>query len=694
MAIAQAALLVLTASASNAEDRPQATEETSIVDNAIAPTGIMLTDVQLDGVLGRRFDNNIEYLLWRYRSEADRRLFPFEHREEWSGKRNADWDGEYAGKWLDAATLAADVSGNEELLAACRAFATRLREAQTSDGYLGTLLPGDRQKGLFPLWVHWLAMKSLRMYGQHLDDQACIDAAVRGADWLVREFEPIEDGANPLYAISTSTLSWLDEMAEAHKVAGETRYLDFANTAMVHCQPLQDWLQSGKAPYTHAYHLMTYLGGAVMVADARGDKKTLTGLADLWDDIARKHLFPTASMTVGERLGMPASDVPEGSLQETCATVEWMFYTQRMHDALDDVRYKNMLERTMRNALLGAQKADGMGWTYHTPLRSRKQWLHGGTECCFFSGPRGVARLPLLTYDTDDEGIRVDLFESSRAQFEVHGHAVTLTQDSAYPAQGKVSVRVDTENPVSFVMRLRVPEHTGGHQLRLNGEPLQSVVNPGEYLMVSRAWAKGDTVTLEFMPEVWLFRMRDGNATVMRGVEALAADQRDNKAGLDGLRIQEPVVLEPVPAAAGGRPRYRAMFDDGGAPGTLVLTPFGEAGNAPEDDPDAETLYRTAFPAGAPVVGRAQFTGARMDVDGRLWGPGVTYQDGEIVVDAWDKTGAYGYMQALVGGAPLVNHGRWKCNWPRPVHPALRWDTVWLLRNRCIRAYPWHLPGP
>jgi hypothetical protein len=517
--------------------------------------------------------------------------------------------------------------------------------------------------------VHWLAMKSLRTYGQcfHVDDD--IQAAVRGGDWLISEFAPIVDGNNPLYEISTSTLSWLDEMAELYAITKDRKYLDFAASAMEHCALFQQMRGTGRAPNTHAYNLMTYLGGAVRIAQAREDQETLDWLARVWDDIANNHLFPTASMTLGEGLGTPPCDVPEGTLQETCATVEWIFFTQRLYTATGDVRYKNMLERTIRNALLGAQKADGMGWTYFTPLRSRKRWLHGGTECCFFSGPRGVARLPRLVYGTEADAIRIELFESSLARFDIRGHAVTLVQDSAYPAEGSVSLQMEMDQPVTFGLKIRVPEHTQSHQVAINGEPRQDAIVPGEYLTLSRTWKPGDTVELRFQLEVWLSHLRDGSAAIMRGVQVLAADERDNDIDFEDVRIAEPIVLEDASSTAGERPRYGVQLVKSGVPTRIVLTPFAEAGNPSATAPDAEVRFRTAFPARPPQTKTGRFCGARGDVDGRLAGPGITYRECEIVVDAWDATGGHGAICEKLGGAPFRNHGTLEMRLSKPCPP-------------------------
>ncbi|MBN1674840.1 MAG: glycoside hydrolase family 127 protein [Kiritimatiellae bacterium] len=547
----------------------------------------------LRGPLGKRCDGNIEYLLWRAR-DIDRLLLPFEHRDRW--RRRKDWDGEYVGKWLDAAVRTLAFAENRELLARTDEVAARLRATQEPDGYLGNELPAHRLRTAWPLWAHWLAMKALREYGARRADPAAVEAAVRAGDWIVRQFHPIADEQNALYKIPHAVLVFLDEMAALYAMTDEARFLEFGAAAAEHYPPFRQMREERKAPPMHAYTLACYLDGAVQVARARGDDETLGWLTAIWEDIAAHHLFPTGSLSTKEHLNDPPADVPDGDLQETCATVEWLIFTDRLYRGCGDVRYANMLERTIRNALLGAQSTDGLKWTYFTPLRHTKNWLQGPTECCLFSGPRGIAMLPDLLYRLDAEGLRVDLFESSTATIDVYGHAVCLEQASDYPAGGHVTLRLRTTEPVSFAVKLRIPERTTDVRVNVNGQPVPGGAEPGTHVVLARTWRDGDTVELSFAPQVWLARLHDESGVLMRGIEVLAANRGDNEPGAGAVRIPEAPVLENAAPAADGRPRYRAAFDRDGQPVSVVLTPYADAGNAAVGVTWLDACYRTAFP--------------------------------------------------------------------------------------------------
>lgn len=576
---------------------------------------VPLGDVSLGGTLGDRYQKNIGYLLWRYK-DIDRLLFPFEHRDQWL--RVADWDGEYAGKWLEAAVLTASSTRHAALTEACSAVADRLRKTQQSDGYLGTELPANRLRPWWPLWAHWLAMKALREHGQRFDAAASLQAAVRGGEWILNRFYPITAGSSPFFQgeplqrmqeINRSllpaaegrlgTLSVVDELVELYAITGDARYLDCAAQTVDHCPSMQKLLDAGKILPGHAYNMMTYLGAAVRVATARADKVQLNRLQHLWRDIAENHLFPTGSVSTDERLKDAPADRANAHQQETCATVEWITLSHRLYLATGDVKFANMIERTVRNALLAAQSSDGKKWAYYTPLRSSKAWFIGPTDCCFFSGPRGIARLPQLLYHLDATGVRVDLFESSRARVTINDTAVDLAQETDYPVSGAVKVRVEPQEPIEFTLKLRLPEHCENSQLRINGQTPALSTTTGSYAAIRRTWRAGDVVDIKFQPQTWVASLSDGSGVVMRGVEALAANHSDNSgdgADFEKIRLPRQAELHPAERSTDGRARYRTTMQIAERGTPVLLTPFAQAGNAAVGLMMVDGGYRTAFP--------------------------------------------------------------------------------------------------
>ena len=388
--------------------------------------------VALSGRLAPRWQGNLQYLANIYQTRRDWMLEPFQNRgRDWvlaplrSGKQELNWAGEYAGKWLDAASLAAAGRPADPLSQQARAFAADLAATQEADGYLGIEPPERRGRCDWDLWNIKYALTGLLTDYQLHQTAASLQAAVRGVEWLMRQFGEIGSADNPFYQSPSDggvSVDIIDQLVRLYQITGDRRVLDFVSSILDHFALLNTMRATEQAALTHAYMLTSYLGGMVEWAQAAGRPDELRPVEAIWDDIVGRHLYPAGSLGFREHLRENAPNdtpvdhgQPDRHHQETCATVEWLMLNARLHAATGRARYARAMEHTIYNALLAAQSADGLRWMYFTPLRYEKTWFTGATSCCYWSGPRGIARLPEWVYALDGDGMRVNLYESSEA---------------------------------------------------------------------------------------------------------------------------------------------------------------------------------------------------------------------------------------------------------------------------------------
>jgi len=568
-----------------------------------------IESVKLTGYLADRHGRNLAYLRclhdethpWREKIKGqtqddsrigrDFMLDPFRRRSE---PRPRDWQGEYAGKWMDAAALMVGNTGDRDLAAALEKMARALIESQTADGYLGIDLPEQRGRA-WDVWNIWYSLTGLLSEYEFRGRAASLEAARRGGDYLTRNYLP----PHPKFDVFRGawkggcTVDVLDQVVRLYHHTKQPDLLKLAAHISANYPPLQTMRASGKASPTHVYVLCAYLGGQVLHAQAVNRPEELSWVESVWEDLVRHHVYPTFSLGKGEQLrDTPISDSDGDRIQETCATVEWLLLNHRLYQATGKARYAHMMENIIYNALLAAQSLDGMKWTYYTPMTRTaggKPWFVGPTMCCYWSGPRGIACLPQMTYHLDEQGARVDLFEDSSTQFVHNGQAITLQQHTTYPADGSSQFTIKMVKPAAFALRIRIPEWANNVQITLNGQPVKAVV-PGQYAVIERVWTDGDTVSVRFEMTTTILPMPDGAVAVRRGPEVLSVDARDNP-GLDLNKIALSAGRKHVESFApdGLRRRYSLTMLVNNQPQSVVLTPFAAAGNS-------EAGYRTTFP--------------------------------------------------------------------------------------------------
>ena len=146
----------------------------------------------------QRYQGNISYLKHLLAHSGEFMLGAFVSRQYSPGKLlERVWDGEYAGKWLDAATRSALNSQDQEFIHSVDEFAMKLRGYQQSNGFMGEPLPTDRDTDSWEvgwnLWTQWTCMIGLLTHYELMGEPKSLECATRIGDWIIQSYSPIND---------------------------------------------------------------------------------------------------------------------------------------------------------------------------------------------------------------------------------------------------------------------------------------------------------------------------------------------------------------------------------------------------------------------------------------------------------------------------------------------------------------------
>jgi len=525
------------------------------------------------------------------------------------------WDGEYAGKWLDAATRTAVSTGDEAQLDLVDSFVDSLLKHQQNDGYLGIKLPTDRDLNSWEKewdnWNLWNALNGLLTHFELRGSQKSLEAASAIGLWIIKTYGPLTQSSNSFLKgeiiDAFTNVVVIGQLVRLYSHTANQDFLEFVQQVIRHYPPIQQMVSTGEPYLIHPYMLSAVLGGMVAYASETKNQEILQVVEKVWESLSSDHLFPTGSL--GERENLddnPIQDVPGGQLQETCATTEWIFLNTLLFETTGRERYIAALEKTCYNALLAAQSADGMKWCYWTPLRYSKDWFHGPTRCCFWSGPRGIARIPQLIYATRNDIIYVNMYESSHAMLPFGADQVQIFQDSEFPEKGLSKLTLETPEGWAGTLRVRVPDWTSEYRISLNGSEIQGQANVSGYLDIALRDNREHQLLIEFDIPLILESLNRQGKVIRRGPEVLSIDIRDNIdtwLGSDDLiSIPSEITFKksesftsynwPGPRASDvKRRRYRVEVQDERTdePRSVILTPYADAGNE-------GAAFRTVFP--------------------------------------------------------------------------------------------------
>jgi DUF1680 family protein len=540
--------------------------------------------VRIEGWLGARIDANV-----RGRLEVVDTVPLLAGYIKKPGEQS--YVGEHVGKWLHAATLAWAYTGDEALRHKLDDVASQLVAAQEPDGYLGTYIPAERF-GLYPdadwdVWSHKYSIIGLLTYYRYTGNQPALEGARRAADLLIATFPAKKSILAAGTHVGMAATSVLEPIVELYSVTGDERYLAFARYIVsAYDEPggpaivktLLTAKQVSKTANRKAYEMLSNLVGICELARVTGDVRLLTAVTNAWTDIVQNRLYLTGSSSNYEKFGAD-HELPNGEdahVGETCVTTTWIQLNLQLLRLTGNVAYADEIERSLYNHLTAAQNPRGDDWCYYTALEGLKHYDKGIT-CCHSSGPRALALAPMAAYLWAPGTLYVSTFEPSSARFQVGGDPVEIVQQSGFPTEGRSTLVVRTGKPVSFALKVRVPQWAAPFRA---GDVLS---NGGWASLPAQTWHDGDKVDLSFSLRGRVIRgeyTNFGRVALAWGPFVLAVDSASNPKveSIPALRLApgaEPVLM----ASAGGllfRTKVRGPWDD--APVDVALVPFADAG--------------------------------------------------------------------------------------------------------------------
>ena len=111
---------------------------------------------------------------------------------------------------------------------------------------------------------------------------------------------------------------------------------------------------------------------------------------------------------------------------------------------------------------------------------------------------RTLAEVNHYAYSLSDDGVWVNLYGSNKLSTQLKdGSAIELTQQSNYPWDGQVQIKIQKAAAKSFALHLRIPGWCKKASVKINGKPAEVTITSGQYAVINRQWSSGDIVTLD-----------------------------------------------------------------------------------------------------------------------------------------------------------------------------------------------------
>ena len=345
-------------------------------------------------------------------------------------------------------------------------------------------------------------------------------------------------------------------LVELYRTTGKERYLAGARhflTPLLRQPPVvgSDFLGYLSRHVVRQTYLMC--AGADYCAET-GDRAFMDKLTAIWGDMTGGKLHLTGQLAVDaencELTCQEAFELHTGVFRfllstglETCEAIGNAAWNWRMLALTGAAGYADLMERTLYNGFLAHVSLDGGKFHYMCPLSSdgnhwqRTPWASTSTSCCSPNALRMIASLPGYVFSMSEDGVWVHLYDSCTMDWRLEdGTRLRLAQETGYPWDGEITIRLDPERSATFDLNVRIPEWCRTPTVQVNGQPIESGIASGSYCRISRAWRKGDRVTLRLpMPVVAVTadrraRYYEGKVALCRGPLVYCVESTDNPA--------------------------------------------------------------------------------------------------------------------------------------------------------------------
>ena len=117
----------------------------------------------------------------------------------------------------------------------------------------------------------------------------------------------------------------------------------------------------------------------------------------------------------------------------------------------------------------------------------RQPWYD--TTCCPPNLERTFASIPGYLYSTSPSGVYVNLYHTSTLDWHLEdGTGLQVVQQTKYPWDGDITLKVSPAKAATFTLYLRIPGWSSKATVTVDGKPAAGKPKPGEYFAIHREW--------------------------------------------------------------------------------------------------------------------------------------------------------------------------------------------------------------
>jgi hypothetical protein len=398
------------------------------------------------------------------------------------------------------------VLNDPKIVANTKRWIDGILNAQQANGWFGPLGLQKAIDGRPDMWPHMPILNALQSYYDYTADPRVIPFMTKYAAWqntlppdyFSKSWQDTRFGDN------IESLYWL------YNHTGDAWLLDLATKMHQHSAKWDQGVAS--------WHNVNFSQGFREPAEYGLQSKDPSLLAaterDYQTAMGNYGQFPGGGFAADENARKGFIDPRQGF--ETCGFVEFMHSFEMLAKITGNPQWLDRCEYIAFNSLPAALTPDLKALHYLTAanqvqLDSKNKAPgidNSGTmfsyspgtvyRCCQHNHTMGWPYYAEeLWHATGDGGLAASLYSASEVKAKVAGgDEVKVVETTNYPFSDSVDLKIAVARPVRFPLYLRIPQWCDQAAVSVNSKAIAVKAHPSSYIVLTRAWTDGDTLTL------------------------------------------------------------------------------------------------------------------------------------------------------------------------------------------------------
>ncbi len=447
----------------------------------------------------------------------------------WKGGKGEGWErGPY---YLDGLVPLAYILGDARLIGKARPWIEWMLSSGQPDGWFGPAKNKDR-------WPLAIAMKVLSQYCDATGDARVMSLlagyfrylADNPPDWPDKEWRGVRAMENLVTAF------WY------YNRTGDTNALKAAQSIVGNSFDWSSYFTNFPYPLARLEEALkpvhpTHVVNIAMATKYPGLRYQLTGQGQFKQAVydGLRSLDANHGQVGGRFAGdehLAGRKPTQGT--ELCGVVEFMFSMETLTELFGDTSFADRLELLAYNSLPGTCTPDYWGHQYDQQANqilcsvAKRHWSTNGDTsnvygvepnygCCTSNMHQGWPKLiSHMWMASPDRGLAAIVYGPSEVAATVGpGTDVTVSEETEYPFEGAIRLKVRTARPVTFPLYLRIPGWEAGSVSVAGGPPQEA--RAGSFFKIERLWKSGDNVDLRLPMKLRVETRYNNAVSILRG---------------------------------------------------------------------------------------------------------------------------------------------------------------------------------